>query len=127
MMQYNETVKSVYSFEGRLYMMDDKMGMIMDVLIRWGICFGISIIFELAISPNIEMGFALACTSFLYFTTKFKSDSFSGACLTTLGVFVFVCVPIGLALENCGLSSNLLLYFFGIMPILEIGWYLISY
>jgi len=38
-----------------------------------------------------------------------------------------ICVPIGLALENYGLSRNLILYFFGIMPALEIGWYLISY
>ncbi len=108
-------------------MTDDKMGMILEVVIRWLICFGISIVFELAVSSHIEMGFALGCTSFLYFATKFKSYSILGGFLTTIGVFVFICVPIGLALENYGLSTNLLLYFFGIMPALEIGWYLISY
>lgn len=66
------------------------------------------------------MGFALGFTSFLYFITKFKFYAI-------LGPFLVICVPIGLALENCGLSTNLLLYFFGIMPVLEIGWYLISY
>ena len=40
---------------------------------------------------------------------------------------VFVCVPIGMALENSGLSGDVLLYFLGILPVLEIGWYWISY
>ncbi|WP_296056398.1 hypothetical protein [uncultured Holdemanella sp.] len=101
-------------------MQDYKMEMIKEVVIRWVFCFGISIIFELAVSPHIEMGFALGFTSFLYFITKFKFYAI-------LGPFLVICVPIGLALENCGLSTNLLLYFFGIMPVLEIGWYLISY
>lgn len=101
-------------------MQDYKTEMIKEVVIRWVFCFGISIIFELAVSPHIEMGFALGFTSFLYFITKFKFYAI-------LGPFLVICVPIGLALENCGLSANLLLYFFGIMPVLEIGWYLISY
>lgn len=74
----------------------------------------------MAVSPHIEMGFALGFISFLYFIKKFKFYTISGP-------FLVICVPIGLALENCGLSRNLILYFFGIMLALEIGWYLISY
>ena len=102
-------------------MTDDKMGMILEVVIRWLICFGISIVVEMAADVKFDMGFALGCTSFLYFAIKFKSYSILGGFLTTIGVFVFICVPIGLALENYGLSTNLLLYFFGILPVLEIG------
>lgn len=39
-------------------MQDYKTEMIKEVVIRWVFCFGISIIFELAVSPHIEMGFA---------------------------------------------------------------------
>ena len=95
-------------------MTDDKMGMILEVIIRWLICFGISIVVEMAVGVKFDMGFALGCTSFLYFAIKFKS-------LSIFGVFAIVCIPIGLALENSGLSTNLLLYFFGILPVLEIG------
>lgn len=101
-------------------MTDDKMGMIMEVVIRWLICFGISIVIEMAVGVKFDMVFALGCTSFLYFALKFRR-------LTILGVFVLVCVPIGLALENSGLSGDVLLYFLGIFPVLEIGWYWISY
>ncbi len=101
-------------------MTDDKMGMIMEVVIRWLICFGISIVIEMAVGVKFDMAFALGCTSFLYFALKFRR-------LTILGVFVLVCVPIGLALENSGLSGDVLLYFLGILPVLEIGWYWISY
>ena len=101
-------------------MTDDKMGMIMEVVIRWLICFGISIVIEMAVGVKFDMAFALGCTSFLYSALKFRR-------LTILGVFVLVCVPIGMALENCGLSGDVLLYFLGILPVLEIGWYWISY
>lgn len=86
----------------------------MEVVIRWIICFGISIVIEMAVGVKFDMAFALGCTSFLYFALKFRR-------LTILGVFAIVCIPIGLALENSGLSTNLLLYFFGILPVLEIG------
>lgn len=99
-------------------MTDDKMGMILEVVIRWLICFGVSIVVEMAVGVKFDMAFALGCTSFLYFALKFRR-------LTILGVFV--CVPIGMALENSGLSGDVLLYFLGILPVLEIGWYWISY
>ena len=70
-------------------MTDDKMGMIMEVVIRWIICFGISIVIEMAVGVKFDMAFALGCTSFLYFALKFRR-------LTILGVFVLVCVPIGI-------------------------------
>ncbi len=95
-------------------MQDYKTEMIKEVVIRWLFCFGISIVIEMAADVKFDMVFALGCTSFLYFAIKFKS-------LSIFGVFVFVCIPIGLALENSGLSTNLLLYFLGILPVLEIG------
>lgn len=53
-------------------MQDYKTEMIKKVVIWWVFCFGISIIVEQAVSPHIEMGFALGFTSFLYFITEFK-------------------------------------------------------